>query len=163
MTTAAGELIRIDDRAIEQAARPAQGTVPAPGHPRAVQRSAAGGRATLTLLRPALLRLSWAPETEVGEADARDVLRQSLELVGHVPYAVLVDMRHITIITAGARAAYGSDLMVLAAAMLGATPVDRVIAASVQQAVHEVRFFTDADAALAWLAGHLPDPSSRLP
>ncbi|MHA7282375.1 DUF7793 family protein [Arthrobacter sp. TMS2-4] len=127
-----------------------------------MQVSAADGRATLRLLRPGLVRLTWASETEVQEADARDVLAQSLELVGHVPYAVLVDMRHILTITAGARAAYGSEFRVLAAAMLGATPVDRVIAASVQQSVHEVRFFTDEEAALTWLTGHLPDPVSRL-
>ncbi|MHA7239170.1 DUF7793 family protein [Arthrobacter sp. TMS1-12-1] len=126
--------------------------------------SAAGGRATLSLLRPALIRLTWAPCTEVQGTDARDVLERSLELVGHVPYAVLVDMREITIITAGARAAYGSERMVLAAAMLGLTPVDRVIAASVQQSVHEVRFFTEEGAALAWLTSHLPDhpgPTAR--
>lgn len=142
--------------------RPGAGPVLTTGYGRPVQVSAADGRATLWLLRPALVRLTWAAETEVQEADARDVLRQSLELVGQVPYAVLVDMRHITIITAGARAAYGSESMVLAAAMLGATPVDRVIAASVQQSVHEVRFFTDEEAALAWLTGHLPDPATRL-
>ncbi len=133
-----------------------------PGRGRMKTAPAAGGRATLTLLRPALLRLSWVPDTEVQAADARDVLTQSLELVGHVPYTVLVDMRHITIINAGARAAYGSETMVLAAAMLGATPVDRVIAASVQQSVHAVRFFTDEAAALAWLGSYLPDASPRL-
>ncbi|WP_247828655.1 STAS/SEC14 domain-containing protein [Arthrobacter antioxidans] len=140
--------------------RPSADPAPASGYGRTVKVSAAEGRATLSLLRPALLRLTWAPETEVQEADARDVLKQSLELVGHVPYAILVDMRHITIINAGARAAYGSERMVLAAAMLGVTPVDRVIAASVQQSVHDVRFFTDEQAALDWLTGHLPDPSS---
>lgn len=136
--------------------RPDGGPVPASGYGRTVRVSAAEGRATLNLLRPALIRLTWAPGTEVQEADARDVLRQSLELVDHVPYAVLVDMRHITMINAGARAAYGSETMVLAAAMLGLTPVDRVIAASVQQSVHEVRFFTEEEAALAWLTSHLP-------
>ncbi|WP_146069678.1 STAS/SEC14 domain-containing protein [Arthrobacter sp. B0490] len=117
---------------------------------------AADGKATLNLLGPRLLRLTWTPGTEVQEADARDVLEKSLLLVHHVPYAILVDMREIRIITVGARAAYGSEEMVLAAAMLGHTPVDRVIAASVQHSVHKVQFFTDESAALDWLTRYLP-------
>lgn len=120
--------------------------------------TAAGGKATLTLLGDALIRLTWVPGTEVQEADAKDVLIRSLELVNQVPYAILVDMRQIAIINAGAREAYGSEDMVLAAAMLGETPVDRVIAASVQQSVHKVQFFIDEQEALSWLSSHLPVP-----
>lgn len=117
---------------------------------------AAGGKATIALLSPALIRLTWLPDTEVFEADARDVLEQSLSLVDHVPYAILVDMRQIASLSTGAREAFSSETVVLAAAMLGHTPVDRVIAASVQQSAHEVRFFTVEHEALTWLAGHLP-------
>jgi hypothetical protein len=67
---------------------------------------AAGDKATITLLRPALIRLTWLPDTEVFEADARDVLEQSLVLVEHVPYAILVDMRQIASLSAGARDAF---------------------------------------------------------
>ena len=119
--------------------------------------SAADGKATITLLGPALIRLTYLPRTEVQESDARDVLEQSLILVDHVPYAILVDMRQIMILSAGAREIYGSEDMVLAAAMLGQTPMDRVIAASLQQSVHTVEFFTDEQEALTWLTEHLPD------
>lgn len=117
---------------------------------------AAGGKATLTLLKPALIRLTWLLASEVQEADARDVLDKSLKLVDHVPYAILVDMRQIASLSIGARDAFSSEKIVLVAAMLGHTPVDRVIAASVQQSVHEVRFFTVEQEALTWLTGHLP-------
>ena len=117
---------------------------------------AAGGKATITLLGPALVRLTWLPNTEVHEVDARDVLERSLQLIEQVPYAILVDMRQILSLSAGARDAFSSETMVLAAAMLGHTPVDRVLAASVQQSVHEVRFFTVEQEALIWLSGSLP-------
>ena len=119
--------------------------------------SAADGKATIALLGPALIRLTYLPGTEVQESDARDVLEQSLILVDHTPYAILVDMRQIMILSPGARGIYGSETMVLAAAMLGQTPMDRVIAASLQQSVHNVEFFTDEQEALAWLTGHLSD------
>ncbi|MDQ0734716.1 DUF7793 family protein [Arthrobacter agilis] len=118
---------------------------------------AADGKATITLLGPALIRLTWLPGTEVQEADARDVLKRSLILVEHAPYAILVDMRQIASVSTGAREAFGSEEMVLAAAMLGQTPVDRVIAASVQQSVHKVWLFSDEQEALAWLRSHLLD------
>lgn len=117
---------------------------------------AADGKATITLLGPALIRLTWLPGTEVQEADARDVLELSLILVDRAPYVILVDMRQIVSVSAGAREGFSSEEMVLAAAMLGQTPVDRVIAASVQQSVHKVRFFTDEHEALAWLNSYLP-------
>ena len=115
----------------------------------------AGGKATITLLDAALIRLTYAPDTEVSAADAKDVLEQSLTLVDGGPYAILVDMSPILHLSPEARALFGSEHKVLAAAMLGQTPMDRVIAASVTQSVHEVRFFTDEDLALDWLMGCL--------
>lgn len=116
----------------------------------------ADGKASIMLLGPALIRLTWLPGSEIQEADARDVLEQSLILVERAPYAILVDVRQIAHISVRAREAYGSEKMVLAAAMLGETPVDRVLAASVQQSVHKVQFFTEESEALAWLSSHLP-------
>jgi hypothetical protein len=119
--------------------------------------SAADGKATLTLLGPALIRLTWLQKTNVHEAYARDILERSLKLVGDVPYAILVDMRQIISISAGAREAFSSETEVLAAAMLGDTPVDRVISASIEQSVHPVEFFTNEQEALRWLTEHLTD------
>lgn len=119
---------------------------------------AAGGKATIALLQASLIRLTWSPGTEVQEADARDVLERSLMIVDHVPYGILVDMRQILMMSPGAREAFAAEADVLAAALLGHTAMDRVLAASAEQAVHRVRFFTDEDAALTWLASHLPDP-----
>lgn len=116
---------------------------------------AAQGRARLTALGHALIRLTWAPGTAVGVEDARDVLTRSLELVDHVPYAILIDMRGITSLSIGARRAFAADTTVLAAAMLGSTPVDRVLSASAEHAVHPTRFFTEEADALAWLARYL--------
>ncbi len=117
---------------------------------------AAGGKATITLLGPAMIRLTWLPNTEVHEVDARDVLERSMQLIEQVPYVILVDMRQNVSLSAGARNAFSSETMVLAAAMLGHTAVGRVLAASVQQSVHEVRFFTVEQDALRWLSGSLP-------
>ncbi|MBT2566290.1 hypothetical protein J7I84_07220 [Arthrobacter sp. ISL-85] len=117
---------------------------------------AADGKASITLLRPALIRLTWLPDTEVLPADAKDVLEKSLALVDHVPYAILVDMSTILTMSLHARVLFGAEEMVLAAAMLGDTPMDRVLAASVRQSVHPVQFFTDESTALNWLISNLP-------
>lgn len=123
---------------------------------------AGAGRACISLLRPALIRLTWAPGTEVRTEDADDVLERSLLVVDRVPYAILVDMRNIRSLDAGARASFAADRNVLAAAMLGSTPMDRVLAASAEQALHPARYFTVEALALSWLSGHLPDPDESL-
>jgi hypothetical protein len=119
--------------------------------------TAAGAKATLSLIRPMLLRLTYGPGTEVLPADAQDILERSLLLVGGSPYAILVDMPPILSTSAGARELFGAEDMVLAAAMLGSTPMDRVHAASMTQSVHQVQFFDDENIALKWLISHLPD------
>lgn len=119
-----------------------------------VQIRVADGRATLTLLDDALIRLTYALNTEVTAADAKDILEQSRTLVNGSPYAILVDMSPILHMSPGARALFGSEHKVLAAAMLGHTPMDQVIAASLTQSVHDVQFFTD-EAILEWLTSRL--------
>lgn len=122
-----------------------------------MQISAADGRATLTLLDDGLIRLTYAPNTEVTAVDAEDILEQSLTLANDTSYAILVDMSPILHMSLEARALFGSEHKVLAAAMLGHTPMDQVIAASLTQSVHNVQFFTDENTALTWLTSHLPD------
>jgi hypothetical protein len=118
--------------------------------------TAAAGKATLSLLRPMLLRLTYRPATEVLPSDAEDILRQSLGLVGGEPYALLVDMPAILSMSLGARKLFGAEDMVLAAAMLGNTPMDQVHAASMTRSVHEVQYFDDQNTALSWLISYLP-------
>jgi hypothetical protein len=119
-------------------------------------RSVAGGKATLSMLGPALLRLTYAPNSEVLPADAKAILETSSALVGGSSYAILVDMPSILRMSSAARALFGAEDKVLAAAMLGVTPMDRVLAASMTQAVHDVQFFVDEGTALRWLTGRLP-------
>jgi hypothetical protein len=117
--------------------------------------AAAGGKACISKLEQALIRLDWLPGTEVSGDDARDVLRCSNILVEDEPYAILIDMRDLRSLSIEARAVFSAELVVVAAAFLGSGPMDRVLAAGSEQARHPTRFFTSEPDAMAWLCEYL--------
>ncbi|MCU1632999.1 MAG: hypothetical protein JWM61_1651 [Micrococcaceae bacterium] len=119
--------------------------------------AAAGGKACISKLGRALIRLSWLPGTEVSGKDARDVIRCSNMLVDDAPYAILVNMRELRSLSIDARYVFGGDPRVLAAAFLGSGPMDRVLAAGSELARHPTRFFLSESEAITWLLEHLQE------
>lgn len=115
----------------------------------------AGGRGRLTRLDDGMIRLTWQPGTIVEVEDARNVLESSFLFVDSVPYAILIDLGGIFSISTAASYAFADDHRVLAAAMLGDTPMDRVLAAQSSRAIHSTRLFSSEPDAIAWLAGYL--------
>ncbi|MBJ2122513.1 STAS/SEC14 domain-containing protein [Arthrobacter sp. MSA 4-2] len=82
-------------------------------------------------------------------------------LAAGVPRPLLIDIRGVKSIDRNARTALGAAEMSAAVALLGASPVDRVLGNFVmgsQEPRCPVAFFASRGEALAWLAGFLPVP-----
>jgi hypothetical protein len=88
----------------------------------------------------------------VTEVDALMMLRRGFELTDHRPYVVFVDLNDVVEILPGARRVLASARHVLAASMLGSTPVDRMMAAGYAHAAYPAEYFEDRAAAFQWLA-----------
>lgn len=95
--------------------------------------------------------VSLTQPTPIQEQDAHEILHHSFELTNHRQYVVLIDMSMVTQVSPEARRMLSSARNVLAAAMLGSTPMDRVLSAPYEQAVYPTRYFTNDDEALLWL------------
>ncbi|MFJ6002293.1 hypothetical protein [Arthrobacter sp. NPDC092385] len=79
------------------------------------------------------------------------ILEQSFELTEHRQYVVLVDVRMVDDVSPEARRIFMAARHVLAAAMLGRGPMDRMLSAPYEGAVYPSEFFTDQGAAMKWL------------
>lgn len=95
--------------------------------------------------------VSLAQSMSITEQDALQILHQSFELTRHRHYVVLFDVSLIRSVSPGARRVFSSARNILAAAMLGSTPMDRVLSAPYEHAVYPCRYFTDTTEALLWL------------
>ncbi|MFS0717570.1 STAS/SEC14 domain-containing protein [Arthrobacter sp. 1P04PC] len=124
--------------------------------------SLAAGKGTLTLDRSGILRLSWAKGSSVEAVDAME----SVLAVGKVSAGrmlpLLIDISDVDV-SAGARNHYLESRFVCAVALVGATNVDRVVAAWMRRGNDcPQRYFTDLSDAEAWLNG-LERPSASDP
>ncbi|WP_162149418.1 hypothetical protein [Arthrobacter sp. Br18] len=115
--------------------------------------SAANGKAWISSTGGNALRLGWEPAAQVGVEDARSVVEMSTVLAGGRPYVLLVDLTMLVSISTEAREVFNACHDVLAAAMVGHGPMDRVLAAPSGNAGHPTRFFTSESEALSWLDG----------
>ena len=95
--------------------------------------------------------ISIARPISLSEQDALRILYDSFELTRHRQYVVLIDMSTVRDVTPAARRVFSSARNILVAAMLGESPMDRVLSASYEQAVFPSEYFTDKDEALQWL------------
>ncbi|WP_459313306.1 DUF7793 family protein [Arthrobacter sp. MDT2-2] len=84
----------------------------------------------------------------ITEADALQILQRSFDATGHRQYVVLVDMNMVLDVSPEARRILTSARNVLAAALLGHTPIDRVLSAPYEDAVYPSKFFIDHQSAL---------------
>jgi hypothetical protein len=95
--------------------------------------------------------VSMARPMFITEQDALTILRESFELTQHRQYAVLVDVNMVSGTSPEARRVFSSARNILVAAMLGNTPMDRVLSAPYEHALYPSQYFTDKDEALRWL------------
>ena len=87
----------------------------------------------------------------VTEEHALAILERSFELTEHRQYVVLVDMGMVDDVSPEARRILMSARHVLAAAMLGREPMDRVLSAPYAGAAYPSEYFTDQEDAVKWL------------
>ncbi len=98
-----------------------------------------------------ILVSTWRPGSFVDADDARDAMRAVERISGGTPMPMLSEMTDVEF-SAGARSEFAQSTGVLAIAVLGSSPVDRVVAAATgREITYPHEFFTSRDAALAWL------------
>ncbi|MTD15706.1 STAS/SEC14 domain-containing protein [Nakamurella sp. YIM 132087] len=103
-----------------------------------------------------VVHLSWRPDLMIDEDLARYAADRMEEFCGggFRMHPLLVDMTGIAGVTTAARNAFGEPSGTAAVALLGETPVDRVMATfviGVNQPSAATRYFTDRAEALHWL------------
>lgn len=112
--------------------------------------------ATLILGNDGVLRLHWARGIAITEAAAQTAMDKVNEMCAGRSRPMLVDMATTASVSRGARAVFGKPCSVSRIALLGASPVDRVIAnfvLGISSLPCPTRFFTSESDALLWLKG----------
>jgi len=101
-----------------------------------------------------LLRLTWARDASITEADAEAAMREVDALCGESRHPMLVDMATTSEVSRGARAVFGRPCQASRIALLGTSPVDRVLAnffLGLDKLPCPTKFFTSEADALSWL------------
>jgi hypothetical protein len=101
-----------------------------------------------------LLRLTWARGASITQADAESAMGEVNALCGVNRHPMLVDMATTAEVSRGARAVFGRPCQASRIALLGSSPVDRVMAnfiLGISRLPCPTKFFTSEHDALAWL------------
>ena len=114
-----------------------------------------GTEAGLALGADGVLRLTW-PRGAVNTAeDAERAMLRVNQLCGDERHPMLVDMATTADVSRGARAVFGRPCQASRIALLGASPVDRVLAnffLGINAVPCPTKFFTSERDAIAWLS-----------
>lgn len=101
-----------------------------------------------------ILQLRWPRGASISEADAENAMRRVNDLCGESRRPMLVDMATTERVSRGARAVFGRPCQASRIALLGSSPVDKVMAnfvLGVSKLPCPTRFFTSRQDAMAWL------------
>ena len=115
---------------------------------------AEGVKAELTLDGQGVIQLKWPRAVSISQADAEAAMRGVNELCGQLRHPMLVDMATTAQVSRGARAVFGRPCQASRIALLGASPVDKVLAnfiLGINKLPCPTRFFTSRDEATDWL------------
>jgi hypothetical protein len=115
---------------------------------------AEGVKAELTLDGQGVIQLKWPRAVAISEADAEAAMRGVNELSGDLRHPMLVDMATTAQVSRGARTVFGKPCQASRIALLGASPVDKVLAnfiLGINKLPCPTRFFTSREEATAWL------------
>ena len=114
-----------------------------------------GAEAGLTLGADGMLRLKWPRGAVITTTDAERAMLRVNQLCGDNRHPMLVDMATTAEVSRGARAVFGRPCQASRIALLGSSPVDRVLAnffLGINAVPCPTKFFTSEQDALAWLA-----------
>lgn len=109
---------------------------------------------SLTIDEEGLLILVWPPDVHITGAYAQRAFDDVNTLCGAVRRPMLVDMATTKSVARGARAVFGQPCAASRIALLGRSPVDRIIAnftLGVSEVPCPTRFFTDRARAMSYL------------
>ncbi|MEW1822993.1 STAS/SEC14 domain-containing protein [Arthrobacter sp. NPDC080031] len=113
-----------------------------------------GGKASVALGVDGLLHLRWRPGVDIEVEDARVAMAKVNELCQQEQHPMLVDMATVASVSREARGIWSIPCGASRIALLGTSPVDRVLA-NFFLGVHippcPTRFFTSRSEALDWL------------
>jgi hypothetical protein len=113
-----------------------------------------GGKGTIELGADGIIHLSWRPGIVLESDDVHAGMATLNEICGGSEYPMLVDMGVTKAVTRQAKSAFQIPCAASRIALLGSSPVDRIIANFTierQTLPCPTRFFTSRDEALAWL------------
>ncbi|WP_422759297.1 STAS/SEC14 domain-containing protein [Paenarthrobacter sp. C1] len=116
--------------------------------------SVGSGKAELLMDEHGILQLKWARHAIIRSSDAEAAMHMVNELCGQTERPLLVDMATTSEVSRGARAVFGRTCQASHVALLGASPVDKVIAnfvLAMNKTPRPKRYFTSRTEALAWL------------
>jgi hypothetical protein len=113
-----------------------------------------GGKGTLELRADGVLHLRWDSGIHITSADARAAMKAvDLMCAGH-SHPMLVDMEKTRSVSRGARSVFSIPCGASKIALLGSSPVDRLLAnffLGLHSPPCPTHFFTSRTGALAWL------------
>lgn len=113
-----------------------------------------GGKCTVELRGDGVIHLVWKPKVHIEAADAHAAMAAVNEVGKGSEYPMLVDMATTESVHRDARAVFSIPCAASRIALLGSSPVDRVIA-NFFLGVHippcPTRFFTSRSEAMSWL------------
>ncbi|HEU4668024.1 MAG TPA: STAS/SEC14 domain-containing protein [Arthrobacter sp.] len=113
-----------------------------------------GGKGTVELRSDGVIHLIWEPKVRIEQQDARAAMAAVNQIAGDGTYPMLVDMATTEDVTRAARSVFSIPCAANRIALLGASPVDRIIA-NFFLGVHvppcPTRFFTSRTESMTWL------------
>jgi hypothetical protein len=113
-----------------------------------------GGKGTVELRADGVIHLIWEPRVRIEIEDAQAAMAAVNLLAGDNTYPMLVDMATTENVSRDARSVFSIPCAANRIALLGASPVDRIIA-NFFLGVHippcPTRFFTSRDESMKWL------------
>ena len=113
-----------------------------------------GGKGVVGLEPPGLIHLVWDPHVRIEEEDAVAAMAAVDEIADGVEYPLLVDMATTASVSRKARAVFSIPCAASRIALLGSSPVDRLLAnffLDLHVPPCPTRFFTSRDDALSWV------------
>jgi hypothetical protein len=113
-----------------------------------------GGKGTVELRADGVIHLVWKPKVTIEVTDSRAAMDTVNEISNGSEHPMLVDMATTEAVTREARAVFSIPCAASRIALLGSSPVDRVIAnffLGVHTPPCPTRFFTSRSEAMTWL------------
>jgi hypothetical protein len=132
-----------------------QGRTGANGQRLADPISITGGKGTVELRTDGVIHVIWKPQSTIEATDALAALAAVNEVCQGSKHPILVDMAMTNAVSRDARTIFSTPCAASRIALLGSSPVDRLIATLFlggRKPACPSRFFTSRNQAMRWLA-----------